>query len=45
MIQLRDNQSAVLVDENMDNIFKHNDLPPIRAQQEAYKYLEQETYK
>lgn len=45
MIQLKDNQSAVLVDENMDNIFKHNDLPPIRAQQEAYKYLEQETYK
>lgn len=43
MIQLADNQSAVWVDENMDNIFKHNDLPPIRAQQAVYKYLKEST--
>lgn len=45
MIQLSDNQSAVWVDENMENIFKRNNLPPIRAQQEIYKYLERETCK
>ncbi len=44
MIQLQDNQSAVWVDENMENVFKRNDLPPIRAQKEAYKYLEKVTY-
>jgi polyphosphate kinase len=39
-IQLADNQSAVWVDENMNNVFKKNDLPPVRAQEAAYRYLE-----
>lgn len=38
-IQLADNQSAVWVDENMNNIFKYNDNPPVRAQRDTYAYL------
>ena len=40
-IQLEDNTSAVWLNENLDNVFKHNDNPPIRAQQEIYRYLKQ----
>lgn len=42
-IQLADNQSAVWIDENLQNIFKRdakpNDAAPIRAQQAVYQYL------
>jgi polyphosphate kinase len=38
-IQLEDNQSAVWVDENLENVYKHNDMPPVRAQQAIYDYL------
>ncbi|OPZ25997.1 MAG: Polyphosphate kinase [Bacteroidetes bacterium ADurb.BinA174] len=38
-IQLADNQSAAWVDENMNNIFKYNDKPPVRAQKATYEYL------
>lgn len=38
-IQLADNQSAVWVDEHLKNVFKHNDNPPIRAQEAIYDYL------
>lgn len=42
-IQLADNQSAVWIDENLQNIFKRdakpNDAAPIRAQQAVYEYL------
>lgn len=40
-IQLLDNTSAVIVDENLNNVFKANDLPPVRAQQAIYDYLKQ----
>ncbi len=40
-IQLADNQSAVWVDENMKNVFKHDDNTPIRAQHAIYDYLKQ----
>jgi polyphosphate kinase len=39
-IQLADNQSAVWVDENLNNVFKHDDNPPLRAQEATYRYLE-----
>lgn len=42
-IQLTDNQSAAWVDENMKNVFKHNDNPPVRAQQAVYEYLKKLT--
>ena len=38
-IQLADNQSAVRIDENMNNIFVQNNLPPVRAQEEMHAYL------
>ncbi|NMB49887.1 MAG: hypothetical protein GX997_05450, partial [Bacteroidales bacterium] len=42
-IQLEDNQSAVWVDEQLNNVFKSElaspDTPPIRAQQAIYEYL------
>ena len=38
-IQLADNQSAVWVDENMNNVFKYNDQPAVRAQEAIYEYL------
>jgi polyphosphate kinase len=44
-IQLSDNQSAVWVDENMENVFKHNNQPPIRAQLAFYEYLKINTEK
>lgn len=42
-IQLADNQSAVWVDENMNNVFKYNDLPAVRAQEAIYEYLKEST--
>ena len=38
-IQLSDNTSAVWVDENLNNIFKTNNEPSVRAQRETYEYL------
>ncbi len=39
-IQLRDNQKACRIDENLNNIFKWNDLQkPVRAQGDIYNYL------
>ncbi|MCE5204943.1 MAG: polyphosphate kinase 1 [Porphyromonadaceae bacterium] len=46
-IQLADNQSAVWVDENLNNLFKREltapDEPHIRAQQAIYDYLKKST--
>ncbi|SCD21730.1 polyphosphate kinase [Proteiniphilum saccharofermentans] len=42
-IQLADNQSAAWIDENLQNVFKHNDQPPVRAQQAIYEYLKKST--
>lgn len=46
-IQLEDNQSAVWVDENLNNVFKRElaspDEPPVRAQQAIYDYLKRST--
>ncbi|MBZ4652479.1 MAG: polyphosphate kinase [Proteiniphilum sp.] len=46
-IQLEDNQSAVWVDEHLNNIFKRElaspDEPPVRAQQAIYDYLKKST--
>nr|MBF6628968.1 RNA degradosome polyphosphate kinase [Proteiniphilum sp.] len=46
-IQLEDNQSAVWVDENLNNLFKgeltSQDEPPVRAQQAIYDYLKKST--
>ncbi|MDD3788486.1 MAG: polyphosphate kinase 1 [Petrimonas sp.] len=42
-IQLTDNRSAVWIDENLQNVFKHDGNPPIRAQRTVYEYLKEET--
>ena len=46
-IQLADNQSAVWIDENLQNVFKQatapTDAPPVRAQQAIYDYLKTST--
>jgi len=46
-IQLKDNQSAVWIDENLQNVFKRDaapaDAPPVRAQQAIYEYLKKST--
>ncbi|WP_298651818.1 polyphosphate kinase 1 [uncultured Proteiniphilum sp.] len=46
-IQLTDNQSAVWIDENLQNVFKRDtapiDAPPVRAQQATYDYLKKST--
>jgi len=46
-IQLDDNQSAVQINENLQNIFKRDtaptDAPPVRAQQAIYDYLKKST--
>ena len=44
-IQLSDNLSAVWVNENMENVFKYNDQPPVRAQLAFYDYLKINTEK
>lgn len=43
LIQLADNQSAVWIDENLNNVFKKDDNPPVRAQQAIYEYMKQIT--
>lgn len=46
-IQLEDNQSAVWLDENLQNVFKRDskpqDVAPVRAQQATYHYLKKST--
>lgn len=42
-IQLSDNVKACLIDENMNNIYKTNDQPKVRAQHAFYEYLKSET--
>ena len=46
-IQLDDNQSAVEINENLQNILKRDtastDAPPVRAQQAIYDYLKKST--
>ncbi|MDO5524047.1 MAG: polyphosphate kinase 1 [Bacteroidia bacterium] len=39
LIQLQDNTSAVWINEKLENVFKRNDNPPVRAQREVYEYL------
>ena len=43
LIQLQDNTSAVWLNENLENVFKHDDNPPVRAQRATYEYLKQST--
>ncbi len=39
-IQLKDNQKACFIDENLNNVFKRNDNEkPVRAQGDTYDYL------
>ncbi len=38
-IQLSDNSSAVWIDENLQNIFKRDNKPIVRAQHATYQYL------
>ena len=38
-IQLQDNVKACTLDEHLNNVFKHNDEPPVRAQQAIYDYI------
>ena len=42
-IQLSDNVKACLIDENLNNIYKTNDQPKVRAQRAIYDYLKEET--
>ena len=42
-IQLSDNVKACNIDENLNNIYKSNDQPKVRAQQATYDYLKQVT--
>ena len=41
-IQLNDNVKACTIDENLNNIFKTNDKPKVRAQRAFYNYLREE---
>lgn len=43
LIQLQDNTSAAWLNENLENVFKHDDKPPVRAQQAIYEYLKTRT--
>ena len=38
-IQLNDNVKACFIDGNLQNVFKRNDKPPVRAQQTIYDYI------
>ena len=38
-IQLQDNVKACTIDENLNNVFKRNDMPPVRAQQAIRELL------
>ncbi|MDD4728319.1 MAG: polyphosphate kinase 1 [Dysgonamonadaceae bacterium] len=42
-IQLSDNVKACTIDENLNNIYKVNNKPKVRAQQAIYHYLKKET--
>jgi polyphosphate kinase len=42
-LQLADNQSAAWIDENLQNVFKRDDNPPVRAQHATYEYLKRKT--
>lgn len=42
-IQLNDNVKACLIDENLNNIYKKNDKPKVRAQRAIYECLKAET--
>lgn len=42
-IQLSDNVKACTIDENLDNIYKTNDQPKVRAQIAIYDYLKEVT--
>jgi polyphosphate kinase len=39
-LQLQDNVKACTLDEQLQNVFKHNAAPPIRAQQAIYDYIQ-----
>ncbi|WP_436415199.1 polyphosphate kinase 1 [Petrimonas sp.] len=39
LIQLQDNTSAVWLNEKLENVFKRDDNPPVRAQRDVYEYL------
>ena len=39
LIQLQDNSSAVWLNEKLENVFKRDDNPPVRAQRDVYEYL------
>lgn len=41
-IQLKDNCKACRVDERLNNVFKHNNLPPVRSQYTFYEYLKEQ---
>jgi len=41
-IQLQDNVKACSIDANLNNIYKRNSLPPVRAQQTIYEYIKNE---
>ena len=43
LIQLQDNTSATWLTENLENEFKRNDEPPVRAQRAIYEYLKEIT--
>lgn len=42
-IQLNDNVKACTIDENLNNIFKTNNRPKVRAQRAFYNYLKEAT--
>lgn len=42
-IQLNDNVKACTIDENLNNIFKTNNRPKVRAQRAFYNYLKETT--
>lgn len=42
-IQLNDNVKASFIDENLNNVFKTNDQPIVRAQRAFYNYLKEGT--
>ena len=38
-IQLQDNVKACRIDENLNNVYKRNNISPVRAQQAIYEYI------
>ncbi|HTN69051.1 MAG TPA: polyphosphate kinase 1 [Dysgonamonadaceae bacterium] len=42
-LQLKDNVKACTIDENLNNIYKANDQPKVRAQRATYEYLKTAT--